>query len=340
MRFVCAPPGDFQADLPDARLLDEAAAVSARFPEARLRPCSLARLPEADARAHARVWVALESLQVTGSFKVRGALVALARLASRGEKAVVAASAGNHGAGVAYAANVLDLDATVVVPKNAPETKRARIAQYGARLVVSESASYDGAEREARELARKTGAPFVSPYDDVAVVAGNGGSLGFEIERALGHAPAVVVAPFGGGGLATGLACALPASRVIGAQSEASPAFALSLERGAAVETLDGDDTLADGLEGGISRAAFARARARVAGVVVVSEASIASAMASAYRSLGVTIEGSAAAALAPVLEGELLPELRPASPKDDVVVVLTGRNVDRARLESVLSRT
>lgn len=338
MRYVSVSARGGAAELPDEALMAAAASVSGRFPEARLRPCSLARLPEADARAGARVWVALESLQVTGSFKVRGALLALSRLMAVGAKSVVAASAGNHGAGVAYAANVLDMDATVVVPKSAPEAKRARIASYGARLVVCDSPSYDAAERQARELAQRTSTAFVSPYDDVAVVAGNGGSLGFEIRAALGHEPAVVLAPFGGGGLATGLACALPSAKVIGTQSEASPAFAMSLERGAAVESLEGGDTLADGLEGGISKAAFARACAVVAGVVVVSEADVGAAMAAAYRSLGVTIEGSAATALAPLLENEVLPELRPSSPTGDLVVVLTGRNVDRARLDALLA--
>ena len=322
--------------LPGAELLGAARSLAAMYPEARLRPCSLARLAEADARAHARVWVALESLQVTGSFKVRGALLALSRLAASGATSVVAASAGNHGAGVAYAANVLDMDATIVVPRTAPEAKRARIASQGAKLVVADALGYDAAEREAIALAEKTRAPFVSPYDDVAVVAGNGGSLGAEIEAALGRCPAAVIAPFGGGGLATGLACALPAARVWGAQSDASPAFAMSLEKGAAIETLDAADTLADGLEGGISKTAFERARAVVAGVAVVSESEIAAAMTAAYRSLGVTIEGSAAAAIAPLLDS-LPEEMRPPSSDADLVVVLTGRNVDRSRLEAVL---
>jgi threonine dehydratase len=339
MRVVVSTPRDVPPGaLPGPDLLAAARALGSRFPEARLRPCSLARLVEADARAHARVWVALESLQVTGSFKVRGALLALSHLARTGAKSVVAASAGNHGAGVAYAANVLEMEATIVVPRTAPEAKRARIAGYGAKLVVADADGYDAAEREAKALAEKTRAPFVSPYDDVVVVAGNGASLGAEIEASLGHAPAIVIAPFGGGGLATGLACALPTTRVWGAQSEASPAFAMSLERAAAIETLDPVETLADGLEGGISRTAFERASAVVVGVVVVSEERIGAAMAAAYRSLGVTIEGSAAAAIAPLLD-ELPAAMRPSSANADLVVVLTGRNVDRARLDAVLEQ-
>lgn len=340
MRIIAARRGEGFADLPNETLLAEARALSARFPEARLRPCSLARLPEADDRAKARVWVALESLQVTGSFKVRGALLALSRLAARGVKRVVAASAGNHGAGVAYAANVLDMDATVVVPRGAPEAKCAKIAGYGAELVVAASEGYDAAEREAITLAKKSAAPFVSPYDDLAVLAGNGASLGYEIEDALGHAPATVIAPFGGGGLVTGLACALRGSHVYGVQSEASAAFAMSLERGRAVETLDASEpTLADGLEGGIAHAAFERARAVCAGVVVVSEHELSAAMAAAYRSLGITIEGSAAAAIAPLLHAELPAPLRGTDPDADLVVVVTGRNVDRTRLDAVLEQ-
>jgi threonine dehydratase len=110
---------------------------------------------------------------------------------------------------------------------------------------------------------------------------------------------------------------------VWGAQSEASPAFALSIERGAAVETLPPANTLADGLEGGIRKSAFARASAVVAGVVVVSEDDIASAIATARYLLGLTIEGSAAAALAPLLTTP------PIALRDDVVIVLSGRNID-----------
>ena len=335
MKVVVASPKRGARRVLDAGLLDAARTLASSHREARLRPCSLVRLPEADARAGARVWLALESLQVTGSFKVRGALLALSRLKEQGCHAVVAASAGNHGAGIAYAASILGMDATIVVPKAAPQVKRERILAYGSKLVVSDH-GYDGAEHEAREVAERDGVPFVSPYDDVAVIAGNGGSLGYEIEARLGRAPAMVVAPFGGGGLATGLACALR-TKVFGAQSEASPAFALSLERGEAIEELEpASGTLADGLEGGISRAAFERASSVVAGVVVVSEQAIADAMLAAHKWLGLTIEGSAAAALAPFV-GSPPEHLRPADPNADIVVVLTGRNVDPARYAELL---
>jgi threonine dehydratase len=327
-----------------------------RFPEAELRDTAVVRAPDFDLRADpsgsTRVWLALEALQKTGSFKVRGALVALDRvLRSYGPGArIVAASAGNHGAGVAYAAHVLGLAATIVVPANVPRKKRTRMDFDEVTVIVGESDHYDDAEELALALARKTGATFVSAYDDTDVVAGNGGSLGLEIVRALGGVPDLVLAPFGGGGLATGLAHAFANESdecqvrrmVWGVQSEASAAMALSLERGAAVERLPASGpTLAEGLEGGISSGAFQRAKDAVAGVVVVSEEEIAEAMVYASREMEVPLEGSASVALAPLLFGipnELRGNLREGG--CDLLAVLTGRNVDEERLDAARATT
>jgi len=344
MRHVVVPAGHRPGLGIDRARLESVRHIGPRFPAARLREVPVVRASELDASADpsgaTRVWLALEALQVTGSFKVRGALSALDASASRGR--FVAASAGNHGVAVAYAANVLDLPVTVCVPRTAARVKRDKIVGYGAELVVAESDHYDDAEALAKELAATTGAAFVSPYDDEDVVLGNGSSLGFEMVRALGGVPEHVLAPFGGGGLATGIAWAMRADgdgarggRVWGVQSDVSPAMAESLERGAAVVRLDAQvPTLAEGLEGGISVDAFARAREAVAGVVVVTEEQIAAAMVHAYRNMGLVLEGSAATALVPVLFG--VPE--PAR-GGDLVVVLTGRNVDSERLERLLSR-
>jgi threonine dehydratase len=348
MRVVVAPPAA-GPPRPERAAIESVRAMGERFPGAKLREVPLVRAEEldrgADPTGATRVWLALESLQVAGSFKARGALVALDR--RRGGR-VVAASAGNHGAAVSYACSVLGVSATVFVSRSAPMAKRRKIERWGARLVVVDSDHYDDAEARAKEAAAREGVAFVSPYDDVDVILGNGVSLGLEIVRALGRVPERVIAPFGGGGLATGLAWAMDheaggATRnVWGAQSEASCAMAMSLERGVAVERLEtGGTTLADGLEGGIAADAFARAREAVAGVAVVTEAGIASAMVRAYRDLGLVLEGASATALVPVLEG--LPE--PVAPgpavaagggdgAGDLVVVLTGRNVDSERLD------
>jgi threonine dehydratase len=346
MRCVPAPPVQAVAR-PDSSAFAAVRHLGRRFPQARLREVPLVRAAELDARADpsgsTRVWLALEALQVTGSFKVRGAFCALAAhaLAHGAGGHVVTASAGNHGAAVAYAAGVLGVGATVVVPRTAPRTKRDKVQRYGAELVVAASDHFDDAEGLAKEIAATQGAAFISSYDDLDVVLGNGASLGFEIVRALGGVPEHVLAPFGGGGLSTGLAWALaveaddPLARgVWGVQSEASCAMAASLESGAAVERLEASgSTLADGLAGGISAEAFARARAAVAGVLVAGEGQIAAAMAHAYLDMGLVLEGSAAVALVPVLVG--LPD---ALRGGDLVVVLTGRNVDSDRIEAVLA--
>lgn len=325
-------------DLPpilDEERLDAARKLHDRFPAAHLRRTPLLRSIELDLAADptggTHVWLALESMQPTGSFKVRGALYALSKLAAK-KLDVVAASAGNHGAAVAFAAQLLGVNARVVVPASAPKVKCARIAR-GAEVVASEGNGYDVAEDLAKRIAEESGATFLSPYDDLDVVAGNGASVGFEVLNALGREPDHVLAPFGGGGLATGLGCALPGSKIWGVQSEASPVMAMSLEGGQAVERfVPVKSTLAEGLEGGISKAAFERARRVVAGIIVMDENAIEAAMEHALHELGLVLEGSAAVALAPVLQG-LPTEARGG----EVVIVLTGRNTDR--LSSHLGR-
>jgi threonine dehydratase len=344
MRSVAATAGSEPAPwpMPERADLDAVRHLDSRFPAARLRQVPVVRASELDARADPNgktsVWLALEALQVTGSFKVRGALVSLDANRSRGH--VVTASTGNHGIAVAYAAAILGLSATVCVPRTAPRTARAKIERYGAELVVAASDDEDAAEDLARATAMAQGGAFLLPYEDVGVITGNGSSLGFEIVRALGGVPDRVLAPFGRGGLATGLAWALAVEangavdcRVWGVQSATSRMTAPSIEHGEAVARSRGDSaSLAGGLTTGTAEAAFDRATGAIAGVVVATEAQIAAAMVHAYRDMGLVIEGSAAAALVPVLFG--LPK---AIRGGDLVVVLTGRNVDPERLDSVM---
>lgn len=331
LRFVAnrrAPStGSGDVDLPNAELLDAARTLVARHADSGVRPARLVRL----AGLGPDTWVLDETAQVTGSFKVRGALLALERMHAAGARDVLAASAGNHGAGVAYAAQVLGMKATIVVPRSTPEKKLANIRAAGATLVVHEAAGYDAAEAFALQQSTERDVPFLSAYDDVAVVAGNGGSLGYELlELAAAHGleGATVVAPFGGGGLATGLATVLGprGHRVVGVESEVSPAMALSLEQGTAQVTLEpSGETWAEGLEGGIAAGAFARARAVVDGVYVVGEPALRTAMVWLHHA-GITCEGSAALSILPV------PAVRAAF-SGPTVVVLTGRNVDAVRL-------
>jgi threonine dehydratase len=347
MRCVLAPP-TARPPVPDRSQLDAVRHLGHRFPNARVREVPIVRAAELDLRADpagsTRIWLALEALQVTGCYQVRGALVALAGLASRrGLRDFVAPSVGNHGIAVAYAACVLGMSATVVVPRTTPRTKKDKIERYGATLIVADSDHYEAAERIARALAEAQGALFVPPTDDMDLVLGNGGSLGLEIVRGLGGVPENVLVPFGAGALATGLAWAFAseaatdggcAQSVWGVQSDVTCAMATWLERNGSGRPADESQsssaivaagpTLAEEIAPGSTPDAFARARTAVAGVVVVSEEMIGEAMAHAYRDMGLVLEGTAALALAPVLFG--LPEpLRGG----DLVVVLTGRNVD-----------
>src|SRR6188768_301701 len=203
--------------------------------------------PALGRRTGADVWLKLENLQRTGSFKLRGAAARIAALALRVQAGtepkprVIAASAGNHGLGVALAARAFDIDATVLVSAQTPEVKRAGIAALGARVEVG-GATYDEAEAAARQ--RTTADPglvFVSAFDDDYVIAGNGGLLAREILAQLPDVQAIV-APVGGGGLAGGIGVeVVPRGiKLLGVSPEVNCAMKRSLDEGRAYTTYDG----------------------------------------------------------------------------------------------------
>jgi threonine dehydratase len=315
-----------------------------------VREVPLLRAAELDVRADpggaTRVWLALEALQVTGSFHVRGALVALAACAARDRRHVVAPSLGNFGVAVAYAAQVLDMSATVVIPRTTPRIKRQKIERYGAALIVVDTDRYDATAAVARDVASAGHAELLTP-DDENIVLGNGSSLGFEIVRGLGGVPERVLAPLGTGALAAGIAWALAAEApaasdraVWGVQSESAGALAAALHAEHGAPSSDRDaraiapaSSLAEELIAPPTESAVERARGWLAGALVLGEEHIGAAMAHAYKDMGLILEGTAALALAPVLFG-----LPGALRGGDLVVVLTGRNVDPERLEAVAS--
>jgi threonine dehydratase len=281
--------------------------------------------------------LALEALQVTGSFKVRGALVALD--SHRRGSHVVAASGGNHGVGVAYAASVLGMYAVVCVPTSVSALKRDKIHRYGANIVPVSSNRPEDVEARALRIAEEQNAAYISSYDDLDVVLGNGASLGFEIVRALGGIPDRILAPVGSGGLVTGLAWAFdadaqgPMERLVwGAQSERACTLARWLEHAPAHSRSQNPSSLAKALAGGAMSNALARVESTVAGVVVLPDEAIRETMADIHREMGLMLESSAAAALAPVRGG-----LPPPLCGGDLVVVLSGRNIDPSDFESAL---
>jgi threonine dehydratase len=277
----------------------------------------------------------LENLQRTGSFKLRGAVRAVAALSAEDRAAgLVAASAGNHGAAMALACRAERVAITVVVSRAAPEVKRAAIAALGANLLV-DGADYDEAEGIARALAVQRGARFVSPFDDEEVIEGNGGDLAREL---LVQAPdlARVVVPVGGGGMIAGLARVLVPRgvEVVGVQPEVNCAMRDSLRQGRALTTYVGGATIADALAGAVcERTTRICAQHRVE-VAVVSEDALRRAVAMLYHQVGTIAEASGATAVAGLMTGAVR-----AAPVGVTAVVVSGGNIDAELLDEIVAQ-
>lgn len=276
-------------------------------------------------------YLKLESLQRTGSFKLRGAALKLARLSMLERVAgVITPSAGNHGLGVACAARALGITARVVVPETAPRIKREGISSFGAE-VIRHGQNYEDAEKMARRMAATGDAIFVSPFDDTDVIEGNGVWLGKEI---LEQRPGLrqVVIPIGGGGLAAGLGTELSPKgvQVVGVQTSANCAMAESLKQGKALTEYHGGKTLCEGLEGAVGWRTFRAVKQHVQRIELVPEDQIVDAVVFAFRKLGLVVETSAAVVLAAVLSGQVQVDR-------DTVLVMTGGNIDAEVLDGWL---
>ncbi len=290
----------------------------------RATPCTLSeRLSDA---AGMMIWAKHDYLQATGSFKERGALNALSLLtpAQRG-RGVIAASAGNHALGLAYHGRALGVAVTVVMPRLAPRVKAGRCHALGAHVVLH-GENFDEAARHARELATASGKTYVHPYDDEAVIAGQG-TLALEVLYAFPELEAIVV-PVGGGGLLAGVATVVKTLRpevlVIGAEPAHAASFSAALVAGRPVPA-PVLPSLADGLlvaQAGLYP--FAQAHALVDRVVTVSEQEIAAALWLVHEREGLALEGAGVTALAACLSGRL-PELAGKR----VAVPFTGKNID-----------
>jgi threonine dehydratase len=247
-------------------------------------------------------------------------------------RGIITASAGNHGQAVAFAAQKLNYYARVVVPRTTPKVKIDGIKKYGADLVLFGD-NYDEAERKAKELARKDGCAYISPYNDELIIAGHG-TIGLEILEALPNVDAVLV-PLGGGGLISGVSIAVKSSRldvqVIGVQSKASPVMYKSLKAGKIVTVQKAGKSVAEGLSGNVGPITFGIVQKYVDCVVLVKEETLRHAVYLLWAHDRQVVEGSGAAAVAPVIENKPLF-------KDKIVVsVVTGGNIDNNLLQSIL---
>ena len=282
----------------------------------------------------ADVYLKLENLQYTGSFKLRGAMNKLLTLApEQCLRGVVAASSGNHGAAVAYGCRALGISGAVFVPEHASPTKLEAMRRYGIEVRQHGDDSLLS-ELEARRHADEHDLAYLSPYNDLDVVAGQG-TIGVEIVEQLPGVEVVFVS-VGGGGLIGGIASVLkaynPAIHVVGCLPENSPVMAVSVERGAIVD-MPSLPTLSDGTAGGIEEGAvtFALCQALVDEYVLVSEAEIATAMREIMEGQHLLVEGAAGVAVA------ALRKTQERWQGKQVAVVLCGGNISLATLRSVL---
>jgi len=282
-----------------------------------------------------RVFFKLDNLQMTGSFKERGALNRLLTLTPEERKrGVIAASAGNHGMALAFHSRRLDIGATIVMPLNTPLIKVSWVRRYGARAVLF-GTDYDSAFAEALRLSKESGLTFIHAFDDLWVIAGQG-TLGLELYEQTPDLDAVVV-PVGGGGLIAGIAVALtarnPKIRVIGVQSEALPSMKTALAKGKVVR-LEPAATIADGIAvRAVGKTTLALAKNYLDEIVTVTEGEIANAVLLLLEIEKTVAEGAAAVPLAALVNKKL------ALKNKKVGLIVSGGNIDMNLISRIIEK-
>jgi threonine dehydratase len=283
----------------------------------------------------ADVFLKLENLQETGSFKIRGAYHRLLNLSEdEKKKGVIAASAGNHAQGVARASNRLGLAATIVMPEDVPLKKLLAVKDHGAEVILFGS-QYNNALDRAREISRQTGKTLIPGYDDPYIIAGQG-TIGLEILPKL-EGDVAVLASVGGGGLISGLAAAVkescPTARVIGVQTLACPSAMWSLREGHPV-TVEVGPTIADGIA--VNRPGdlnFSMIQKYVDDIVGVEEEDIAGAVLNLLDKSNIIAEGAGAAPLAALMEKHHTLKAK------RYILIVSGGNIDVSTIDRILHR-
>ncbi|MET1101772.1 MAG: threonine ammonia-lyase [Pyrodictiaceae archaeon] len=282
---------------------------------------------------NSKVLLKYENLQKTGAFKVRGALYKISKLVGK-VKGVVAASAGNHAQGVAYAASIYGLSSIIVMPESASISKIEATRGYGAKVILH-GRIYDDAEKKAQEIAKETGYEFIHPFDDPDIIAGQA-TIAHELIKQVGSFDAVIV-PIGGGGLISGIAIVvkrlMPGVRVIGVEPENAPKMLESIKSGKPV-TITPKPTIADGLAtkkpGELT---YKIVSELVDEIVTVSEEELAHTIYLLLERGKVLVEGAGAASLAALIYHKV--ELQGRR----VIAIISGGNIDLNALYRVLLR-
>ena len=272
------------------------------------------------------VLLKLENQQLTGSFKIRGALNKMLTLTKEErDRGIVAASTGNHAQGVGYAARMLGIKGQIVIPTYTPKVKREAIQRYNLDMIVHGD-DYIISEKKARDIERNEGKTFISAYNDPLIIAGQG-TIGIEI---IEQAPdlTTLLVPLGGGGLISGVGCAVksinPDIELIGVQSEVSPVMYESIKKGRIVE-MDLEESVADGLHGGIEEGSitFDFCQKYVDEIMLVKEETIIRAIGDLLAKQRQVVEGSGAVGVAALLEN-------PHRFKGkNVGILISGGNID-----------
>jgi threonine dehydratase len=275
----------------------------------------------------------LENWQPTGSFKVRGALNFAASLTTQERvQGVVAWSAGNHGLGVSYAAKVFEMPATIFVPSKTPKSKVQKFRYFPVDLQFAPT--YEECERAGRAFAQKESVIAIHPYDDWRTVAGQG-TVGLEMREALPELDAVIV-PVGGGGLISGICIAMktldPEIKIIAVQTDKSPALAMSLKEKRCYEEFPVENSIAEGLAGGIGRIVYELAPRYIDEIINVDEDKIRIAVRDLIDQEQMIVEASGAAGIAALDQVECVPH------GSRVAVVITGGNLDPRLMREVLA--
>jgi len=299
-----------------------------------LSPC--ARSETLSRLTRTQAYLKLDNLQMTGAYKERGALNKLLTLSrAERERGLIAASAGNHAQAVAYHAGRLQVKATILMPEATAIMKVANTRSHGARVVLH-GANYDEAYAEARRLEGEEGLTFIHPFDDPAIIAGQG-TMGLEILEQVPDLDAVVV-PIGGGGLISGIGAAVkalkPKIRVIGVQTEVLPCMLAAIEEGHVV-TIEAASTIADGIA--VKRAGdltFEHVKRLVDEIVTVSEEEIASAILYLLEREKTVVEGAGAVGVAALMNHKIK-----GVDGKRVCAVISGGNIDVNLVARVIER-
>ena len=288
-------------------------------------------------KSGAKVYLKCENLQITGSFKLRGAMNAMLSLSQEQQKkGVVTASAGNHGKAISFCAQLLSLPASIYVPEYIQKTKIQAIISYGANLHV-EGKIFDESELLARKAEKTEGKIYISAYNDEFVIAGQG-TIGLEIFEDLEHVDSILI-PISGGGLFAGVAASVkglyPHIKCYGVQAEAAPVMYESLRQGKLVSTPE-EETIAEVLSGGIEEGCitFPYVEKYCEEILLVNESEIKAALIEFISHHKMLCEGGSAVGLAAVKK------FKEKFIGETVVIIITGSNIDFENVKSLICDT